>query len=97
MTIQIENLENSVLVTLNGSLDTDAAMLAESQLLDIAPTVLTLDCTAVDYITSSGLRLFLQLMKKSRSVGKKVTLRGVQPSVMEILKVTHFDKMFTIE
>lgn len=97
MTIQIENLENSVLVTLNGSLDTDAAMLAESQLLDIAPTDLTLDCTAVDYITSSGLRLFLQLMKKARSVGKKVTLRGVQPSVMEILKVTHFDKMFTIE
>lgn len=97
MTIQIENLENSVFVTLNGSLDTDAAMLAEPQLLDIASTDITLDCTAVDYITSSGLRLFLQLVKKVRSVGKKVTLRGVQPSVMEILKVTHFDKLFTIE
>lgn len=97
MTIQIENLENSVLITLNGSLDTDAAMQAESQLLDIATTNITLDCTAMDYITSSGLRLFLQLVKKARSVGKKVTLRGVQPSVMEILKVTHFDQMFTIE
>lgn len=97
MTIKIEKSENYVLVTLNGSLDTDAAMLAESQLLDIEPCDFTLDCTAVDYITSSGLRLFLQLVKKTRSVGKKVTLRGVQPSVMEILKVTHFDKMFTIE
>lgn len=97
MTIQIENLENSVLVTLNGSLDTDAAMQAEPQLLAIEPTDITLDCTAVDYIASSGLRLFLQLVKKTRSVSKKVTLRGVQPSVMEILKVTHFDQMFTIE
>lgn len=97
MTIQIENLENSVLVTLSGSLDTDAAMQAESQLLTIEPTDITLDCTAVDYIASSGLRLFLQLVKKARSIGKKVTLRGVQPSVMEILKVTHFDQMFTIE
>lgn len=97
MTIQIENLENSVLVTLAGSLDTDAAMQAESQLLTIEPTDITLDCTAVDYIASSGLRLFLQLVKKARSIGKKVTLRGVQPSVMEILKVTHFDQMFTIE
>lgn len=97
MTIQIENLENSVLATLTGSLDTDAAMQAESQLLAIEPTDITLDCTAVDYIASSGLRLFLQLVKRARSVGKKVALRGVQPSVMEILKVTHFDQMFTIE
>ena len=97
MTIKIENLENSVLATLNGSLDTDAAIEAESQLLAIETTDITLDCTAVDYIASSGLRLFLQLVKKARSVGKKVTLRGVQPSVMEILKVTHFDQMFTIE
>lgn len=97
MTIKIENLENSVLVTLSGSLDTDAAMQAESQLLAIEPTDITLDCTAMDYIASSGLRLFLQLVKKARSAGKKVTLRGVQSSVMEILKVTHFDQMFTIE
>lgn len=97
MTIQIENLENSVLVTLSGSLDTDAAMQAEPQLLTIEPTDITVDCTAVDYIASSGLRLFLQLVKKARSAGKKVTLQGVQPSVMEILKVTHFDQMFTIE
>lgn len=97
MTVKIENLENSVLATLNGSLDTDAAIEAESQLLAIETTDITLDCTAVDYIASSGLRLFLQLVKKARSAGKKVTLRGVQPSVMEILKVTHFDQMFTIE
>lgn len=96
MTIQIENLENSVLVTLTGSLSTDAAMQAESQLLAIEPTDITLDCTAMDYIASSGLRLFLQLVKKARSAGKRVTLRGVQPSVMEILQVTHFDQMFTI-
>lgn len=97
MTIQIENLENIVLVTLNGSLDTDAAMQAESQLLGLEPVDITLDCTAMNYIASSGLRLFLQLVKKARSVGKKVTLRGVQPSVMEILKVTHFDQMFSFE
>lgn len=97
MTIKIENLENAVLVTLSGSLDTDAAMQVESQMLVIEPADITLDCTAVDYIASSGLRLFLQLVKKARSAGKKVTLRGVQPSVMEILKVTHFDQMFTLE
>lgn len=97
MTIQIENLEKAVLVTLTGSLDTDAAIQAEPQLLAIAPADITLDCAAMDYITSSGLRLFLQLVKKARSVGKKVTLRAVRPSVLEILKVTHFDQMFTIE
>lgn len=97
MTIKIENLENGVLVTLDGSLDTDAAMQAEPQLLGIKSADITLDCTAVDYIASSGLRLFLQLVKKARSEGGKITLRGVKPSVMEILVITHFDRMFTIE
>lgn len=97
MTIQIERLENSVLATLNGCLDTDAALHAEVELMGIEPTDITLDCTAVDYIASSGLRMFLQLVKKARSAGKKITIRGAQPPVMEILKVTHFDKMFIIE
>lgn len=57
------------MVTLDGSLDTDAAIQAESQLLDTEPTDITPDCTAMDYITSSGLRLFMQLVKKLRSVG----------------------------
>ena len=97
MNIQIQNLENSVLVTLNGSFDTASAMHAESRLLGIGPSDIILDCTGVDYISSSALRLFLQLVKNAHAADKKVTLRGVQPAVMEILKVTHFDRMFTIE
>lgn len=97
MTIKIENLENSVLVTLNGSLDTDAAMQVEPQLLSIEPCDITLDFTEVDYMASSGLRLLLKLLKKVRAAGKKVILRGVQPSVIEILQITNFDRMFLIE
>lgn len=97
MTIEIENLENTVLVTLDGRLDTEAAMEGERLLADIAAADITLDCTAMEYISSSGLRLFLLLVKKTRSVGKKITIRGVQPSVMEILKITHFDQMFAFE
>lgn len=97
MTIQIENLGDSVLVTLNGSFDTDAAMQAEPQLLSIEPSDITLDCTEVDYIASSGLRLLLKLLKKERAEGKKVTIRGAQPSVIEVLQITQFDRMFIIE
>lgn len=97
MTIQIEKLENSVLATLNGSLDTEAATQAEQQLLSIEPINITLDCTGVDYIASSGLRLLLKLLKKERAAGKKVILRGLQPAVIEILQITNFDKMFLIE
>lgn len=97
MTIEIENLDNTVMVTLDGRLDTVAALEGERLLADIAAADITLDCTAMEYISSSGLRLFLQLVKKTRSVGKKITIRGVQPSVMEILKITHFDQMFAFE
>ncbi len=96
MTIQIEQVENGTLATITGSLDTQASIQAENQLLDIESKFITLDCTHMDYIASSGLRVLLQLVKKVRPMGGSITLQGVQPSVMEILKITHFDQMFTI-
>lgn len=53
-----------------------------------------IDCSDLEYISSSGIRLLLFIRK---SVGNKVTLKGVHPEIMQILKVTHLDTMFVME
>ena len=63
MNITIETSEGKALVRLDGILD---SYIAEEigdkfeSLYDLEDTEITLDCTKLEYIASSGLRLFLE-------------------------------------
>ncbi len=50
--------------------------------------------TAPHYISSAGLRVLLTLRK---SIPGELTLRNVDPSVMEVLEITGFVDILTIE
>lgn len=94
-----ENAEN-VLVVMAGSFDTLAAQQAEPQIQQLegmAANGLVVDCNGLEYVASSGLRALLRLRKAAAAKGQQVKLLGVKDHIMEVLKVTHFDKMFVIE
>jgi anti-sigma B factor antagonist len=55
-----------------------------------------LDCTALDYITSSGLRLFLNLLKHARSKDSKVILLGLHDDIRAVLDEVGFTTIFEI-
>lgn len=99
MEITIQNNSENVTAIMSGSFDTLAAEAAESYVKELeaaADKPLILDMTALDYIASSGLRVLLRLRKASAARGQQVTLLNVNENIMEVLKVTHFDKMFNI-
>ena len=91
--------ENGTLtVTLAGRLDTVTAPELESSLKEsLADTAeLILDCEKLEYISSAGLRVLLAAQKiMNRQGGMK--LRRVNESVMEILEVTGFTDILTVE
>lgn len=100
MDIKIQNNPENVTVTMIGSFDTLAAEQAEPSVKEIeslASKPIIIDCTELDYIASSGLRVFLRLRKASAAKGQQITLLSVNENIMEVLKVTHFDKMFIIK
>ncbi len=100
MEITIQNNTESIVAVLSGSLDTMASEQAEPQVKELeslADKPLTLDCTSLEYIASSGLRILLRLRKAYAAKGKQVTLLNVNENIMEVLQVTHFDKMFIIK
>lgn len=100
MEISIKNNPENIVVTLSGSFDTLAAEQAEPSVKEIeslASKPLVIDCNSLDYVASSGLRVFLRLRKASAAQGQQVTLEGVNENIMEVLKVTHFDKMFILK
>lgn len=95
---QINNTDAHIVLT--GSLDTIAAGQVTTELNSIIENNtknITIDCSGMDYIASSGLRLLLMLRKNCKANGGDITLTDVQTNVMEVLTITHFNHMFIIK
>lgn len=59
-------------------------------------TELVLDFTGLEYISSAGLRVLLAAQKVMNKQGKMV-LRGVNSTITEVLEITGFVDILTIE
>ena len=52
------------------------------------------DCTNLEYISSSGLRVFITLLKKAQKNGGKVEVTHLNSTVKEIFDMTDFSTLF---
>jgi len=59
-------------------------------------TELVLDFTGLEYISSAGLRVLLAAQKVMNKQGKMV-LRGVNSTITEVLEITGFVDILTVE
>lgn len=82
-------------VTVQGRLDAAQSPAAQAFLDGVTGSV-TLDCAALEYISSAGLGVLLKTQKRLRSAGGSVELRGVSPHVHDIFKYAGFDQIFDI-
>ena len=100
MEINIQDNPENVTVIMSGSFDTAASEQAEPTVKKLEGMVskpMIIDCNALEYIASSGLRVLLRLRKACAAQGRQVTLSGVNEDILEVLKVTHFDQMFIMK
>ncbi|MBQ6378177.1 MAG: STAS domain-containing protein [Prevotella sp.] len=86
--------------TFKGRLDTPAAVKAQQEiapLLENADKTIILDCTNLDYISSSGLRLFLTLRKEAGAKGGQVIIENINEDIRKIFMMTGFFNLFDIK
>ena len=99
MEITITNGTPTV-ITISGRLDTVNATDFEKTLAPVIASdikELILDCTALHYISSSGLRQFLTLQKATNAKQGILTLKGMKPEIKEIFDMTGFSALFRFE
>ena len=65
-------------------------------MLDNADKTIILDCTNLDYISSSGLRLFLTIRKESSAKGGKVIIENINEEIRKVFMMTGFFNLFEI-
>jgi len=91
--------ENETILALCGRLDTTTAPELNKELTDLfedGVKDLVLDFEQLEYISSAGLRALL-FAKKSVGEEGDVVIRNVNDMIMEILEITGFKDILTIE
>ena len=84
---------------LNGRLDTPAAVKAQQEigpLLENADKEIIFDCSNLEYISSSGLRLFLTIRKEASVKGGKVIIENINDEIRKVFMMTGFFNLFEI-
>ena len=98
LNIEKKTNRNELTVALTGRLDTTTAPQLEKELKESLDgvTALTIDMKALEYISSAGLRVLLSAQKMMNRQGQ-MKLTHVNETILEILEVTGFSDILTIE
>lgn len=100
MKTTIQKMEDKYVVTLEGELDTSAAAEVEKKLQELYNSNgkdVFINCTHLDYIASSGLRILISILKGAKASGSKVVLQNVNEDIMSVFKLTGFVNLFEFE
>ena len=100
METTIQTSGNQIIASFSGRLDTAAAIPtaeAVKPLLEAANSVIILDCTHLEYISSSGLRIFLSVRKEAAAHGSKVIVRNINADIRQVFMMTGFISLFEIQ
>ena len=100
MTTTIQELNDQLVVVLDGQLDTAAAAETEKAMqpaMECTDRDVVVDCNKLAYISSSGLRLLLALNKKCRANGHKVMLKGLNDDLLKVFVMTGFNHLFEMQ
>lgn len=94
----IEN-DGAIKATVSGRLDTPTAASAQEEIIPLienADKEITLDCQDLQYISSSGLRLFLTIRKEAAAKGGKVIIEHINDDIKKVFQLTGFYNLFDI-
>ncbi len=99
MKITTQTNGSEVFIQVEGRIDTTNYNEFESAVNEVLKEdvkQIYLDCSGLNYISSSGLRIFLTIQKKMMAAGGKLKLFGMQPAIREIFDISGFSSIFTI-
>lgn len=96
VTIQIKN--DIVYITIQGSIDSNTAGELQSRILEELASCnqVIMDLTAVDFLSSAGLRVLLMLYRQLGGNGGKVLLVNVSEEICDIMSMTGFINFFEL-
>ena len=100
LNITINEQEGRLIAALSGDLNNAASTQAERGLAPIFERTdcdVVIDCKELNYISSSGLRIILNVFKHTRGNGHKAILKNLSDDVVEVFNLSGFLQLFIVE
>ena len=89
--------EKHVTLILDGRLDTAVSQQTEQEmepLYAFSKCEIVIDCSRLDYISSSGLRLLMAINQRCRANQCALYIKGLKDAVYDVFKTTGFVHLF---
>lgn len=99
MDIADKKLGSVNVLSLSGRLDAYSATEVEKKLdslIEASQTRLVIDLEKLEYISSSGLRVFLTALKKAKKEQGDMKLACMKPFIKEVFDIAGFSQLFNI-
>ena len=94
-----KNTEKCMVIGIKGRLDTINYSILEKRLMELLDqnvTKILINCSQMDYVSSSGLRILLMALKRITMVKGKFVLCNLQENIREIFEISGFTTIFEI-
>ncbi|MBR5729622.1 MAG: STAS domain-containing protein [Prevotella sp.] len=99
MNLEIEEKDGILIGSLSGYIDTVTSEQVGKEmepLLAQANRDIEIDCSQLEYISSSGLRLLLSLRKRVAADGGSLVIKNINDEIRKVFTLTGFFKLFDI-
>ena len=99
MSLNIEDKGKAKIVMLEGKLDVNLSVSLESELdalIDSGSNNLILEISKVEYLSSSGIRVFINMMRKVKDKNGRLVLASVPDVIKKILKTVDLEDLFEV-
>jgi anti-sigma B factor antagonist len=99
MEVDIKENENFDMVVFTGRIDTNTSSDAQKSLdalITGGTKAIIVDFTALDFVSSAGLRVFLATAKKLSGTGRDLRLFGLNDTVQDIFDISGFSSLLNV-
>ncbi|HKK09971.1 MAG TPA: STAS domain-containing protein [Bacteroidales bacterium] len=99
MELKFENKNGFTVAYVQGRVDTTNYNEFEKQMsekIEETDGSIIINCKDMNFISSSGLRVFLMTQKKLMGAKRKLHLTNMQPAIKEIFDISGFSQIFSI-
>jgi len=100
--VHFEQIDQTTLVIPEGRLDFSSAAAFEQQLNEVLagagnkPAAVIIDCTALEYVSSAGLRTFLLAARTAQRTRISFGLCALKPAVREVFDLSGFSRIIAV-
>ena len=100
LSIKEQVYDTHILIEIGGEVDIYTCQQLKDMLYQVVETHgkdLLMDCTSLNYIDSTGLGVFVAVLKKVKQINRSITIENLKDSILKLFLITNLDSLFNIK